>query len=261
MSLDHTAGFVKSITSTCDDFLDGKLRILQPAKGFRAGIDSILLGASVAPDSSELLDLGCGVGVAALTALVHQKKLSATLVERDEQSVHLAGENLTANALAERGRVLSLDVTAKGQVREAAGLKQNIFTSVIANPPYFDARAGTAAAGASRAMARHMDVDQIDAWVTTAASSAASGGEVIFIFRADGLAPLLAAFEKRFGAVRLLPIASRAGEKASRILLRGIKGSRGQSELLSPLILHGETGGEFLPEIDAIFRGNGCVHW
>ena len=42
------------------------------------------------------------------------------------------------------------------------------------------------------------------------------GGELIVIFRADGLPSLLAAAERRFGALRCLPIHPRPGQPAHR---------------------------------------------
>ena len=48
-----------------DAFLGGKLRILQPRDGYRAGIDPVLLAASIpARAGDRVLDLGCGAGVA-----------------------------------------------------------------------------------------------------------------------------------------------------------------------------------------------------
>ncbi|MEL6434627.1 MAG: methyltransferase, partial [Pseudomonadota bacterium] len=52
---------------TKDDFLGGRLQLLQPRAGYRAGIDPVLLAASVeARKGQSILDLGCGVGTAAL---------------------------------------------------------------------------------------------------------------------------------------------------------------------------------------------------
>ena len=46
-----------------DAFLGGKLKLLQPRTGFRAGIDSVLLAASVTASPGEkVLDIGIGVG-------------------------------------------------------------------------------------------------------------------------------------------------------------------------------------------------------
>src|SRR5262245_62327356 len=105
MSLDHASKFVKQQTPTRDAFLGGRLIVSQPGNGFRAGLDSVLLGAAVSPNSASLLDLGAGAGTAALVALAHNPGLTAMLVEVDPEMAALAGLNLNQNNLAERGRV------------------------------------------------------------------------------------------------------------------------------------------------------------
>lgn len=260
MSLDHDADLVKQQTSTCDAFLGGRLQVSQPDHGFRAGLDSVLLGAAVAPAAASLLDLGAGVGTAALVALAHHPSRTATLVERDEAMLALAAHNVAANGFAGRARVVGLDVTAPGAERSAAGLPADHFASVIANPPFFDPGAGTAPA-ATRAEARHMQPAAVDLWVRAAATHATPGGEAIFIHAAASLPVLLAAFDRRFGALTVLPLCPRPGAAATRVLVRGIKGSRAPLALLASRILHADGGRDFLPEFDAIFRGRDRLHW
>ena len=46
-----------------DEFLGGRLKIKQPLRGYRAGVDPVLLAASVnAYEGEDILDLGCGWG-------------------------------------------------------------------------------------------------------------------------------------------------------------------------------------------------------
>ena len=46
-----------------DKFLDGKIKLYQPKKGYRAGIDAVLLAASIRTSkNSFILDIGSGVG-------------------------------------------------------------------------------------------------------------------------------------------------------------------------------------------------------
>lgn len=260
MSLDHTTDFVKQQTTTSDAFLGGRLNVSQPRNGFRAGLDSVLLGAAVDRASASLLDLGAGVGTAGLVALTLNHALVATLAELDPDMVALAEQNIAANGLSTRARTATVDVTAPGLVRVEAGLAPDIFTSVIANPPYFDPARGTAPS-AERSAARHMTPETLDLWIRTAASTAAPGGEVIFIYPAEGLATLLAGFSSRFGTVSLLPLVPREGEAASRVLIRGIKGSRAPTRLLASRILHEADGRGFHPAFDAIFRGTGRLDW
>lgn len=260
MSLDHASHFVKQQSLTRDAFLGGRLIVSQPGNGFRAGLDSVLLGAAVSPKSSTLLDLGAGAGTAALVALAHNERLTSTLVEADAEMAALAALNISANGFAERAELLTLDVTAKSALRAAAGLRADHYASVIANPPFFDPRQGTAPS-AGRAAARHMQAEVLDLWVKAAATSAAPGGEIIFIHAAAALPPLLRAFGARFGGITILPLIPREGQPANRVLVRGIKGSRAPLTLLASRALHEPAGRGFRPEFDAIFRGDARLGW
>jgi tRNA1(Val) A37 N6-methylase TrmN6 len=260
MSLDQPVSFVKHQTLTHDAFLGGRLTVSQPRNGFRAGLDSVLLGASVAAESTCVLDLGAGVGTAALVALTHNHTASATLVERDAAVAAIAQANIAANGMAGRARTITLDLTASGAARAAAGLETDRYESVIANPPYFDSAAGTPAAE-GRTDARHMGSGTLDLWVRTAAACAAPRGEVIFIYPAAGLAPLLAAFSARFGALTVLPLIPRAAEPAGRVLIRAVKGSRAPLSVLASRALHQEGSRNFAPPFEAIFRGNEPLNW
>lgn len=260
MSLDEATDLVKQQTLTRDAFLGGRLTVSQPAKGFRAGLDSVLLGAAVQATAASLLDLGAGAGTASLVAMADLPQLSATLLEADAAIVPVAALNLAANGMAGRGKVLSLDLTAPGRLRADAGLAADHFSSVIANPPFFDPGRGSAPAD-TRAGARHMDEAELDKWVKTAATHAAPGGEVIFIHVAEALPLLLAAFTRRFGAVTVLPLLPRDGAPASRVLIRGIKGSRAPFTLLAARAMHEAAGRGFRPEFDAIFRGTARLIW
>lgn len=258
MSLAETTAIVKRAEVTRDAFLGGRLVIAQPAKGFRAGLDLVLLGAAVGHSGGTLLDLGAGAGTAALVALADHPGLAATLVESDPVMAALAVDNLVTNRLADRGQVLTLDVTAAGRARAAAGLAADHFNSVIANPPFF---AGGTRASARGGAARQMSAEALDLWVKTAATHAAPGGEVIFIHTAKTLPALLAALQPRFGALTILPLIPRDGEPAHRILVRGIKGSRVPLTLLASRALHTPGGRHFRAEFKSIFRGEDRLHW
>ena len=261
MSLDQPKAFVKHQSVTRDAFLGGRLTLSQPRLGFRAGLDSVLLGAAVGQGRKTLLDMGCGVGTAAFVALVQHDALRATMAEQNVEMVGLAEANAAENGLADRARILTADVAAPGAERRAAGVVDNSYDSVIANPPFFADGGGTLAADAGRAGARHMDAAALDLWIKTAAGAASPGGEVIFIYPSQSLAPLLSGFTRRFGAVTILPLTPRAGEAATRVLVRGIKGSRAPLTLLASRALHEAEGRAFAPEFDAIFRGAARLVW
>jgi tRNA1(Val) A37 N6-methylase TrmN6 len=106
-----------------------------------------------------------------------------------------------------------------------------------------------------------MPAPALESWVKAAATHAAPGAEAVFILPAESLGPLLAAFAPRFGALTVLPLSPRDGEPASRILVRGAKGSRAPLTLLATRALHQPEGRGFRPEFEAIFRGEARLIW
>ncbi len=259
MSLEQRGAFVKHPETTIDAFLGGRLSLEQPRRGFRAGLDSVLLGAAVAPSAQSVLDLGAGVGTAGLVALAHAEERTALLAEADAEAVGLARRNVARNSLEDRAAVTGVDVLAESAVRIAAGLANDRFDSVIANPPFFASGSGTSATARGRA-ARQMPADDLERWVRTATAAAAPAGEVLFILPAAALAAVLAAYEGRLGAIAVLPLVPRAGDAATRLLIRGIKGSRAPLQLFASRVLHGDADG-FAAEFEAILRGRARLHW
>ena len=81
---------------TNDAFLGDALNVLQPQAGYRAGVDAVLLAATV-PDSGRIsvLDAGAGVGVVGLVRGAAVRAAQVTLVEREPELADLAQQNAT----------------------------------------------------------------------------------------------------------------------------------------------------------------------
>src|SRR6478752_5149713 len=79
---------------TDDAVLDGRLRLLQPAKGHRVGHDAVLLAAATGAKKGEhVVDLGAGVGAAGLALASRVEGLRVTLVDIDPALSALAADN------------------------------------------------------------------------------------------------------------------------------------------------------------------------
>jgi tRNA1(Val) A37 N6-methylase TrmN6 len=79
-------------------------------------------------------------------------------------------------------------------------------------------------------------------WVKTAARLLRARGTLTLIWRADGLADVLAAFAPVFGAVAVMPVYPAPDKPAIRILVTAVKASRAPLALLPPLVLADVTG-------------------
>ena len=237
---------------TCDGFLGGQLRIFQPAKGYRAGVDPVLLAASVtARTGDSVLELGCGVGVAGLCLQSRVGGLDLVGLELQPENAELARRNASGNGL-------SMDVVTGDLSQMPGGLRARNFDHVIANPPYYLRDSGTAASGAAREIALG-EVLPLSAWVDAATRRLKPRGVLTMIQRADRLIDLLSACDGRLGDIAVQPLAPRVGRAAELVLLRARKGARGPFRLHSPIVLHsGEKherdGDSYTPEIRGVLR-------
>ncbi len=249
--------------TTEDLFLGGKLRLRQPATGYRAGLDAVMLAAAVPIDgsgSSTVLDAGAGVGTAGLCLAIRCPAVDVTLVERTPVLAALARGNIELNGLGARVRVIEADLREPAASLEALGLRAASFEHVIANPPYNESGRGRPPRDAVEAGANEMAADDLDLWIKFLTRMAAAGGALTMIHRADALARLLDTLEGRFGAVEILPLHPRMGEPAHRIVLRARKGSRAPLSLKPGLVLHGDGNG-FVPVVERVLREGAALPW
>lgn len=248
---------------TEDAFLGSALEIVQPRTGFRAGMEAVLLAASVEADSAPSLnavDVGSGVGVAGLCLARRVPAASVALVERDPLLAGLARRNIGRNGLQHRANVIEADILASPATLVAAGLPSGVFGIVLSNPPWLEEGRGRASADPIRARANAMPEDALDRWARVLARIAAPGGQLLVVHRADALGRLLAALDRRFGGIEILPLHPFPGQPARRLLLRARKGSRAPLRLLAGLVLHA-PGGRYMPAVDTVLRCAAPLRW
>lgn len=254
--------------TTDDAFLGGALTIRQPRSGYRAGLDAVLLAASVteeggSPDGLHILDAGAGVGTVGLCLAHRIGHATVTLVEIQPDKAALAAFNAARNGLSERVTAVTADVTASSADLVAAGLLEGAYDVVVMNPPYHDARAGTAAADPGRSTAHAMAMEHFDDWLRFAVRSLKPRGRVHLVHTGSALPDILAAMSGRFGGVVVKPVLARAGEDAIRVLVAGTKGSRAPFRISAPFVVHdaGRARG-FTAEAEAILRdGAALARW
>lgn len=245
--------------TTDDAFHGGALRILQPAQGYRAGLDAVLLAAA-APivDSSpaDVLDAGSGVGTVGLCVASRCPGARVTLVERETVLADLARENAARNGLSDRTTVIVADLSLGGALVHGeaapAGLRPATFDHVLANPPYRTVGRGTSAQGLKRGAHEHRAGD-LDRWLAALVTLARADAALTLIHEASALPEILAACDGRFGGLLVRPISPRFGEPANRVLVQGRKASRAPLQLLAPFVVHGE-GQAFTPLVEAVLR-------
>ncbi|WP_354121136.1 methyltransferase [Bradyrhizobium sp. LA6.12] len=226
---------------TEDAFLGGQLRLKQKRSGHRAGHDAILLAAATeARAGDRVVDLGAGIGAAGLALARRVAGISLSLVEIDPELAELARANAVANAIA--AETIVLDVTADAQAFAANGLVPDSADLVLMNPPFNDPARHRGSPDQARRTAHVASEETLNAWVHAARRILRSDGALTLIWRADGIAEVLAALSRGFGSLSILAVHGEAGRPAIRVLVRAVKGGRAPTRLLPGLMLNDESG-------------------
>ncbi|MFN4204485.1 MAG: tRNA1(Val) (adenine(37)-N6)-methyltransferase [Tabrizicola sp.] len=233
-----------------DKFLCGRLRLLQPLKGYRAATDPVLLAAACPAETGQsVLDLGCGAGAAALCLGLRVPGLALAGLELQPGYADLARRNADRNGIA-------IAVHEGDLARMPAALRHD-FDHVMANPPYYPA-GGSPSPVAGRARAMQVETP-LAAWIAAATRRLRPGGWLTLICGTDGLPEVLSALAPKLGSTAVLPLAAREGRAALRVIVQARKGGRAPFRLLAPFVIHAGPAHDgdresYTPAANAVLR-------
>ena len=235
-----------------DTLLAGRVRLIQPRRGHRAGTDAVLLAASArASPGDRVVDLGAGTGAVGLMIAARVPGVRLVLVEREPELAALCRENLALNGVA--GAVIEADLLAPHSERRAAGLVDGEADVVVTNPPFLEAGRARRSPDPARASAHELASGDLERWLAACVDVLASRGRVALIHRADRLPDLLRLMPRGLGGIALRFVHPRAEAPANRVLLQAQKGSRAPLEVAPPLVLH--ENARFTAEAGAMHEG------
>lgn len=241
---------------TEDALLGGRVRLLQPRRGYRAGLDAALVAAAVhARPGERALDAGCGPGAALLQAAVRSSGAEFAGVERDPQAAELARRNVALNDLESRVQIVKGDIAER--IVELEGRR---FDHAFSNPPFFDDPSVLRGPAPERRGAWLADAGLV-AWTRFLLGAVRDGGSVTVIHRADRLADLLAHLGEGGGSFRIRPVHPFPDAAAKRVLVRALKGGRAPLVLLPGLVVHTREEPRHTPQTEAILRGGAAMSW
>lgn len=233
-----------------DALLDGRVRLLQPRQGYRVAIDPVILAATVEAEAGEaILDVGSGVGAAALSLAVRVPGCRVVGIEVQRELAVLASRNVQLNRLEGRVETIIADIARRMPPRLAPGT----FHHVMTNPPYLAADEATAPPDPSKAVANMESSADLSAWLNFCLLMLRSRGSLTMIHRAERLGEILALLEGKAGEVVVFPLWPAEGKPARRVLVRARKSVASPLRLAPGLVLH-EPGGGYTVAAEDILR-------
>jgi len=225
-------------------FLEGSIIVYQPKKGFRFGIDSILLAHFLNLKPQDLvLEVGAGSGIISLIALKRFPKAKIFALELESIFIECLKRNILENKLQEKLFII------KGDIKTSL-FKSGIFDVIFSNPPYFKSKSGRKSPYEIENIARRDIEFELDEFLKKVSSLLKNKGKFYLVFTALRLAELIYLLKKNKLEPKLLRLVySYPGSEAKLVLLLAVKNAKEEIRIFSPLYIYDSPKGNYTEEV------------
>ena len=156
-----------------DKFFDGKIKIYQPTKGYKAGLDAVLLAASVKTSKGKIIyDIGSGVGVISYCLAYRCNSVSITGIEKHREYYSLAVKSKKINKLKSKVIFLNQDFVKMKKIK---------CDIIVSNPPWYK-KDSTFKSPYSLINKAKIESLNLDLWIKKVYNILNSNGEYYTIF-------------------------------------------------------------------------------
>ncbi len=234
-----------------DDLEYKGLKIIQNEKGFRFGIDSVLLSdfAKNIKTGSNVVDIGTGSGIISLL-LCKKTSLSKIYgIEIQKEVAEMAQRSVELNGLEEKMEVLNVNIKDVFDV-----LEKNKFDVVVTNPPYKKANTGLKSEETSNLISRHEVECTLEDIAKQSYLLLKDKGEFYMVHRAERLVDILCTLRKNKLEPKVIRfVHSKQNDKPNLILIKSVKNAKEFLKIEKPLIVYKDSG-EYTDEILKIYN-------
>ena len=235
-----------------DYLLNKRVKIFQPNDGYRASIDAVMLAAAVGSvkKGDAILDVGSGTGAVSLCLAERFKTSGITIrgAEIQKKLASLAEMSAAANGF-DFVHFENLDIFENPP-------PFNSFDRVVTNPPYSEA--DMPSPNDSKATAHNFKNAGLEKWISFCLKLTKPQGYFYIINRAEALEKIIAALYGKTGALKIIPIYSKEGQNAKRVIVCARKGSKAPLILTPGITMHGSDGA-YSSQAERILRGGGAI--
>ena len=233
-----------------DDLQLQGLRIIQKEKGFRFGMDAVLLADFARVDERDCIaDFGTGTGILPLLIAGRGGGRHIDALEIQSEMAEMAKRSVKLNELTEKISVHHLTVEQADSVVQPGSLDV-----IVCNPPY--GVPGTTLLNPEKglSLARHQGEDGLTAWYRMAYKLLRGKGRFNMIYPAPRMLEAMTALSKaRLEPKRFRLIYPYADKPANLVMIEAMKDAKPMLHPEPPLIVY-EKDGTMTAELKRIYH-------
>lgn len=223
---------------TIDDLQCKGYKIIQKKRGFRFGLDAVLLSnfANV-KEGDDVLDIGTGTGIIPL--LICAKTLAKGIVgiEIQEELVKMAKRSVVLNNVESRVQILNVDV------KDLDFFKKASFDVVTANPPYIKLGDGIRNIDVKKDISRHEVLCTLNDFFALASKVLKVRGKLFMVHKPERLVDILCSMREYFIEPKTIRfVHPKPSVKPNIVLISGAKKGGQDLKILPPLYVYDDKG-------------------
>lgn len=236
---------------TQDYLLNKRVKIFQPVDGYRASTDAIILSALISKVKvgDKILDIGSGTGAISLCLAERfkDKNVNITGLELQAELAELSNLSAAENSFNNFLTYLNCNINAKLPLENCS------FNHVITNPPYSES--DMPSPNQSKSLAHNHSDLSLSEWIKFCIKMLAPKGFFYMINRAEAIDYILHEIHNKLGNIKIIPLYSKEGQDAKRVMIIAQKDSKAATQILPALTVHNEDGEYSLKAFEILREG------
>ena len=224
---------------TIEDLQLAGLSLIQAKKGFRYGMDSVLLAYFADIRCNETVcDFGTGNGILPLLLVGRGKGHTFYAFEIMEDAAELARRNVKLNLLDERIHIIHSDASDANLYIDPCSVD-----SIICNPPYSHPSSSLASPNTQKAAARCQKENTLDGMFSAAFRILKGKGKIHLIYPASQMLYLMKKLQQHHLEPKCLRMVYPSVAKpANLFLIEAVKDAKPTLHHMPPLVIYQESG-------------------